>query len=325
MGTKNLGITRGADIFKVPFEKIICEPTKNGRIDYGDIEGLALSILENGQKQPIHATKTGNTPETLRFILRDGFRRYAAIKYIREELKQDFPYILVMGTGRNYTEIDGLFEQIVSNDGKPFNMLEEGNVYKALTSQGEIESTIAKRIGKSPQHVKNCLLLAELPANLKEYIINDHISCTFMLQLAREHVDYEELETIIQERLSEKEAATSKNQTAIPFETGDGTIDTESEYDLPPKPERKCKLTKKDFEFDDESKPENENDNQSGDNDKSYSGDISESPIVSCETGINMCYARGIGDTEKLELATAIIENIKRGGDAESYVKLFTK
>jgi ParB/RepB/Spo0J family partition protein len=318
--TKTLGIGRGKDIYKVPFELIIFEPNKNGRIDYGDIEGLALSILENGQKQPIYATKIGNTPETVRYVLRDGFRRYKAVEYIRNILQEPFPTMLVITTERNYTEIDGLFEQIVSNDSKPFNMLEEGNVYRALSSQGAIESTIAKRVGKSYQHIKNCLILAELPPSIKAYIISEQISCTLMLQLAREYVDYEELEQIIKQRLSVKEIETTKPQTSLPF-SGDGTIDTESEYNLPAPPEKKCKLTKKDFEFN-----ENNSDSDTQPKEKeSYSGEISESPIIAFETSINVCHARGIGSKEDLQLASKILANMKAGSSVEGFVKCFIK
>jgi ParB/RepB/Spo0J family partition protein len=318
--TKTLGIGRGKDIYKVPFELIIFEPNKNGRIDYGDIEGLALSILENGQKQPIYATKIGNTPETVRYVLRDGFRRYKAVEYIRNILQEPFPTMLVITTERNYTEIDGLFEQIVSNDSKPFNMLEEGNVYRALSSQGAIESTIAKRVGKSYQHIKNCLILAELPPSIKAYIISEQISCTLMLQLAREYVDYDELEQIIKQRLSVKEIETTKPQTSLPF-SGDGTIDTESEYNLPAPPEKKCKLTKKDFEFN-----ENNSDSDTQPKEKeSYSGEISESPIIAFETSINVCHARGIGSKEDLQLASKILANMKAGSSVEGFVKCFIK
>lgn len=318
--TKTLGIGRGKDIYKVPFELIIFEANKNGRIDYGDIEGLALSILENGQKQPIYATKIGNTPETVRYVLRDGFRRYKAVEYIRNILQEPFPTMLVITTERNYTEIDGLFEQIVSNDSKPFNMLEEGNVYRALSSQGAIESTIAKRVGKSYQHIKNCLILAELPPSIKAYIISEQISCTLMLQLAREYVDYEELEQIIKQRLSVKEIETTKPQTSLPF-SGDGTIDTESEYNLPAPPEKKCKLTKKDFEFN-----ENNSDSDTQPKEKeSYSGEISESPIIAFETSINVCHARGIGSKEDLQLASKILANMKAGSSVEGFVKCFIK
>lgn len=325
--TKTLGIGRGKDIYKVPFELIIFEPNKNGRIDYGNIEGLALSILENGQKQPIYATKIGNTPETVRYVLRDGFRRYKAVEFIRNILQKPFPTMLVITTERNYTEIDGLFEQIVSNDSKPFNMLEEGNVYKALSSQGEIESTIAKRVGKSYQHIKNCLILAELPPSIKAYIIGEHISCTLMLQLAREYVDYDELEQIIKQRLSVKENETTKTQTSLPL-SGDGTIDTESEYNLPAPPEKKCKLTKKDFEFDEENnldRSTKQNESYVGKENENYSGEISESPIIAFETSINVCHARGIGSKEDLELASKILANMKAGSRVEGFVKCFIK
>jgi ParB/RepB/Spo0J family partition protein len=233
-------------MFKVPFEMIICEPTKNCRIDYGDIEELALSILENGQRNPIRATRVGgNSEETLRYILRDGFRRYCAVQYIRDVLKKDFPEMLVLGTGVKYSESDALYEQIISNQGKPLNMLEEGNAYVALKTNGNKEAAIAKKVGKSVQHIYNCLTLADLSFELKQFIIRGQVKPTLMLELCKQYPDSAELAQIITTRLEDKVERTDTKQSVLPFEVTDGKIDVESQYDIPAK---NCKLTAKDFQ-----------------------------------------------------------------------------
>lgn len=328
MSTKNLGIGRGADIFKVPFEMIICEPTKNGRIDYGNIEELALSILENGQKQPIRATKTGNTPETCRFILRDGFRRYMAVRYIREEMKKDFPFMLVIGTGAKYTENDGLYEQIISNEAKPFNMLEEGNVYTALKKQGEKETDIARHIGKSVAHIYNCLKLAEIPNELKQYIINDVIKPTLMIDLLKQYEDTSELISVIEENQKIKFDLTAKKQTAIPFDPNTGEINTNYDYDLPEK-KKVCKLTAKDFETVKEAKKKKEKDYSFIDTDpipaqkeNETETIILEEPIVRLETLKNKLIAEGITN-KYASIFIDVINLVKNDATVEEMFELF--
>lgn len=329
MNIKNKGIGRGSDIFKVPFELIYFDQTKNGRIDYGNIEELALSILENGQKQPIRATRKDDM-----FILRDGFRRYLAVRHIREVLKKDFPNMLVITTGRQYTEVDGFYEQIISNEALPFNMLEEGNVYTALVKEGEKQQAIAKKVGKSAMHISNCLALAALPKELKDFIIQDIVKPTLMLTLIKEYEDYDELVEVIKNREQEKFEKTDKKQTALPFDPNTGEIDTDKAYDLPKK---ECKLTKKDFKLDKATEIDDTNEEENYDNKgreispvtakskgsgDDIRGEFVDNPIVKLTTINNMLISKNIVN-EKVKFFTQVLEMLANDATPEEIVELF--
>jgi ParB/RepB/Spo0J family partition protein len=327
MSTKNLGFGRGADIFKVPFEMIICEPTKNGRIDYGNIEELALSIFENGQKQPIRATKTKNENGDCYFLLRDGFRRYLAVKHIREKMKKDFPFMLVIGTGAKYTENDALYEQIISNDAKPFNMLEEGNVYTALKKQGEKEINIAKKVGKSVPHIYNCLKLAEMPKELKQYIVDDVIKPTLMIDLLKQYTNTDELIEIINENQKFKVERTETKQTAIPFNPETGEINTDKEYNLPEKP-RNCKLTAKDFQItkDSDNHKSKEKDYSFIDTDtlpdNTDADELPKNLMVTLKTVENLIILKKI-DNERVDFFKDLMVLISANSTPEEMIELF--
>lgn len=64
-------VQRSEDIFEIPLSTIVVEDRE--RDVYGDIDGLAMSIMQNGQLQPIIVTEHGDA-----FQLVDGERRYRA-------------------------------------------------------------------------------------------------------------------------------------------------------------------------------------------------------------------------------------------------------
>jgi len=70
--------TRGEEVVKIELDKIILREGFNVREDMGDLEGLAQSILENGQ------TIAGRVDVLVdgTFALVDGHRRFAACKLL---------------------------------------------------------------------------------------------------------------------------------------------------------------------------------------------------------------------------------------------------
>jgi len=60
-------VQRSEDIFEIPLSTIVVEDRE--RDVYGDIDGLAMSIMQNGQLQPIIVTEHGDA-----FQLVDGER-----------------------------------------------------------------------------------------------------------------------------------------------------------------------------------------------------------------------------------------------------------
>jgi len=165
-------LKRSGEIFLVPFLFIAVNEEVNRRIDYGDIETLALSIKENGLSKPITVQKVRGEDQ---YELRDGFRRMRAINLLISQ-GEDFPLVKAVLTSKGYNEDDTLFEQIISNDGKPLTKLEEGSVYKALINREFTETEIARRVGKSNTHIRNSLALVSVPKSIQNKIAEGKIT-----------------------------------------------------------------------------------------------------------------------------------------------------
>ena len=68
------------------------------------------------------------------------------------------------------------------NDGKPLTLLEKSDAFKRLINYGWSEAEIAKKVGKSLAHVKDCLVLATASTALKNRIIEGSVSATVVLE-----------------------------------------------------------------------------------------------------------------------------------------------
>lgn len=136
--TANEGAKR-TDIWKINPELLIALEEFNVRIDYGDIDSLALSIIENGVKVPLSGYRKGN-----HFYVTDGFRRTRAIK-LAIELGYEIKEIPFVVEPLKYTNVDRIFDMIIKNDGKQLTALEQGEAFKRLTEQGLSQSEISKK------------------------------------------------------------------------------------------------------------------------------------------------------------------------------------
>ena len=185
-------LQRTRELYRVAICQIVADENHNNRFDYGDIEGLAQSIKVNGLQRPIKVKREGD-----RFILEDGFRRLRALNLLiqlGEELKPNElgqSTVEVELTRKGYNDDDALFEQIISNDGKPLTALEEGSVYKKLLVKGFSESEIADRTGRNITTVRNNIAMASLPKIVQNMIAENTVSGLTAIKVAQE-VDYNE-------------------------------------------------------------------------------------------------------------------------------------
>ena len=173
--------TKRVDMFMVDPQNIIIEDGFNVRTDYGDIEGLMRSIVENGLLEPITVSKVRNEDK---YILTDGHRRMKAIM-LGIERGEKIPYVKAITSSSNPE--DRLFAMVITGvDKKPLNNLEEGEAYKRLIAFEYSVKDIAHRIGKSNQHVYNMLKLADLPKAVKNHIVKGSISGGLVLTILKD-------------------------------------------------------------------------------------------------------------------------------------------
>ena len=193
--SKDANKSTRTDLHTVPFSQVAIKDDNNNRVDYGNLQELADSIIANGIKMPLRATKTRGKDE---YIITDGHRRYAASKMAIEA--GHIIRVPIIKEAVTFSEKDRLLVQIICNDGKPFTMYEQGLVYAKLRYLGSMPEEIAKEVGKSLTHITDCLMLADAPQSLKDKIEVGIVSATLMVQQLKrksaEDIDQELTEQI---------------------------------------------------------------------------------------------------------------------------------
>src|SRR6185369_12989741 len=123
----------------VPPRDIIVDEKNNPREDYGNIEELTFSIIENGMRNPIKCFVKDN-----KIYLREGFRRMRAVKLALKDGKE-IQRIPVIMEERPLSEEERTLEFLINNDGKPFTMLEQSEVINRLLNFGWKVTEVVKK------------------------------------------------------------------------------------------------------------------------------------------------------------------------------------
>jgi ParB/RepB/Spo0J family partition protein len=188
--------TKKNDYYMVDVQNIIIDESFNVRKDYGDIDGLAQSIMAVGQIDAVIGFKN-HGEET--FTLTDGFRRMRAIKKAKE-MGADIPLVKLM-TGAKSME-DRIFSMVITGvDKKNLTILEEAEAYKLLVAHGYEIKEIARRVGKTPAHIGNLLKLADVPQKVKNAITKELITGSTVINIIREVKDADEIVSVVEEAI----------------------------------------------------------------------------------------------------------------------------
>jgi len=165
----------------IPVDKITVDPSFNVRTEYGDIEGLAADIAENGLHQPLKVWVSSGS-----VILVDGHRRLRAIQYAREHLKApiDAVYCLTENTGSN--EETRLLEMFsTGTHTKPLTPMEQAKVFKRLIDLNWSVPKIAKQTGFGEPKVRSLLDLNGASSELRQAVVEEKISPSAAASLAK--------------------------------------------------------------------------------------------------------------------------------------------
>jgi len=179
-------LDRWAPLFK---QLILSED--NIRVKYSGIEELCYSIEAAGKVlKPLSVYRVKGTEN---FIIRDGHRRYLAIKMGIELglLNPDTFRIEVIVVDKE-SDADRWFNQLESNTGgQPNTFMEEALVYERLHAQGWSPDDIAKKRRKSITHIANCFILLTAPEKLRQLIIDDVIAPTQVIKMLKSNTPEE--------------------------------------------------------------------------------------------------------------------------------------
>ena len=182
--------TKRSDVLFVDPKLIRIEEGFNTRLDYGDLDELTSSIIENGVRVPLRGYKEGEY-----YILNDGHRRFLAVN---KALKQGIDIARVPFISEKKKSLEErIFDIILFNDGKSLTPLELGETYRKLMQYGYNYSEIAKKIGKTIKHVSDMVSVAESSKEMKDLIKDGGVSASLVAEVKAKVKNDQEAEEII--------------------------------------------------------------------------------------------------------------------------------
>lgn len=194
---EELNKTQKKSILYIDPKLLNIEEGFNTRNDFGDIDELKKSIIENGVRIPMRGYEEGG-----KYILIDGHRRrLACLKAIEEGF--DIARVPFIPEKKRSFE-ERIFDIILSNDGKPLTPLELGETYKKLQACGYNFTEIANKIGKTIKNVSDMIKVAESTKELKDIIKEGNVSATTVSEVKNVIKDDSLAEKIIKDKLKEK-------------------------------------------------------------------------------------------------------------------------
>lgn len=155
-----------SDVTTIPVSEVKANPYQPRKeFDEGKLQELSDSIKTHGVFQPILVKKAIKGYELIA-----GERRLRASKMA--ELTE-IPAIIVEFDDKQMMEI-ALLENIQRED---LNVIEEAQAYaKMIDKLNYTQEELAKRIGKSREHVANTLRLLKLPAKIQDFVLKKQLS-----------------------------------------------------------------------------------------------------------------------------------------------------
>jgi ParB/RepB/Spo0J family partition protein len=200
---------RGEEIVKIEVGKIVIRDGFNVRQDLGDIESLAYSILENGQTSPGRVDVLADGT----FVLTDGHRRFEALKLLVGIGHEPLFKAIVNNT--KTTEEQRILQMFTTQDNKPLAPHEVAELIARLINLGHNQTTVAKKIGKTPAYISQMLSYANESLLIKEEVKNGNINVSTVLKLQKDIPVQSERVAAVQKAVEgKKQSSNPKSLTA---------------------------------------------------------------------------------------------------------------
>ena len=190
---------RGEEVVKIELDKIIIREGFNCREDYGDIEGLAYSILGNGQSVPGRVDVLADGT----FLLVDGHRRFKALCLLADMGEK--PLFKAIVNNSKTTEEQRILQMFTTQDNKPLEPVEVAELISRLINLGHNQSDIAKKIGKTPAYVSQMLSFANESPIIKKEVKKGNIKVSTVLKLQKDIPSQQKRVEAVQQAVSKKE------------------------------------------------------------------------------------------------------------------------
>lgn len=182
------------DMGNVPLEALTIRKGYNVRLRGQRYEqrvnALAQSIVANGYRQdkPITCSVEREGSVEVIYVV-SGHTRLAAIHKANEQ-GADIRSVPVICIPEGTTSADLTLDLMISNDGEPLTMYEQGLVNERLVrDEGLTAVEVARRQGVTEGHIRNTLELRKAPAQIVQWFADGVVSETFALEIMRKHGD----------------------------------------------------------------------------------------------------------------------------------------
>ena len=181
-------VAKRSDLLWILVSEIVVDDEKNyTRSKRGDIEGLALTIANEGIQNPLRAFKEDGV-----YHLRSGFRRMAAVKFINDgglEGAEPIKRVPVIPIQRHTNEADRDLMQVLENahrvDASPIE--EAQAIRKLIDVHGLTKGEVGSRLGMASKTVRDRLNLLQAAQPLRNAMKKGDVSASAAAEIARKH------------------------------------------------------------------------------------------------------------------------------------------
>ncbi len=179
------------DLGSVPIEALRVRKGYNvrlhGKNHEARIESMLQSILANGYREdkPLTCSVEREGDEEVIYLV-SGHTRLEAIRRANEQ-GANITTVPVLCVPEGTDEVDLNLDLVISNDGSPLSMYEQGIVNERSIKQGLAMTEIARRQGVTEGHIRNTLELRAAPDEIVVWLADGVIAETFALETIRKH------------------------------------------------------------------------------------------------------------------------------------------
>lgn len=198
MENMELNAKKRSDVFKIDPRAIVVVDGFNSRRDFGDLEELASQIKEQGMLNPI-SVKPFTEDGVEKYKLVDGERRYRATMLLINQ-GVDIARVPALFVSKSTSEFDMVVQQLMRNEGKPFNEYELGIAYQKMLSISQMtRDELAQKLGYTTKENKCrtwridvALKHLERDERVQELLRADKIDGSLVRQIYQAHPNDEE-------------------------------------------------------------------------------------------------------------------------------------
>lgn len=181
------GEVKRADAMKVRIEDIHEEPGFNLRLEGEDLEAsihaLAAHIADGGMVPPLEVRPR----EEGGVYVVDGHRRRRAYLRVADKIRDARGELWVSVVAFTGNDADRVARIITSSEGRALAPLEVAEGYRRLVAFGWTPEQIARKVGKTRQHVDATLILARANSDVQRLVAQGAVSASTAIETVRKH------------------------------------------------------------------------------------------------------------------------------------------